>query len=98
MSWTDKLCACKQTKQSRTDTEKKVTIRRDTMIYKVLYQQSFESPSRESTKTIYVEADSERDVRKKLAEKNLNIEFIQLLSESHLAYEKKSEDFELESV
>lgn len=82
----------------QTDAEKKVYIRRDMMVYKVLYQESFESPSRESTKTIYVEADSEREVRKKLASRNLNIEYIQLLSETHLAYEKKSEDFELESV
>ena len=68
------------------------------MIYKVLYQKSFESPSRESTKTIYVEADSEREVRKALASRKLNIEYIQLLSETHLAYEKKSEHFEVESV
>ncbi|HZW69208.1 MAG TPA: RNA polymerase epsilon subunit [Pseudogracilibacillus sp.] len=68
------------------------------MIYKVLYQESFEAPSRESTKTVYVEADSEREVRQKLATRNLNIEFIQLLSEPHLAYEQKSEDFEIESV
>jgi len=68
------------------------------MIYKVLYQESFEAPSRESTKTVYVEADSEREVRQKLATRNLNIEYIQLLSETHLAYEKKSEDFEIESV
>lgn len=68
------------------------------MIYKVLYQDSFESPSRESTKTMYVEADSEREVRQKLSSKNLNIEFIQLLSETHLAYEKQSENFEIVSV
>lgn len=68
------------------------------MIYKVLYQESFESPSRESTKTIYVEAESEREVRQKLASRNLNIEYIQLLSEKHLAYEKQSEDFKLENV
>lgn len=79
-------------------TEGKVTIRRDTMIYKVLYQETFDTPSRESTKTLYVEAESEREVRQKLAPRNLNIEYIQLLSEAHLAYEKKSEDFKIESV
>lgn len=68
------------------------------MIYKVLYQESFSAPSRESTKTIYVEADSEREVRQKLSEKDINIEYIQQLSEAHLAYEKKSEDFTIESV
>ena len=68
------------------------------MIYKVLYQETFDTPSRESTKTLYVEAESEREVRQKLAPRNLNIEYIQLLSETHLAYEQKSEDFEIESV
>lgn len=68
------------------------------MIYKVLYQESFSAPSRESTKTMYIEAESEREVRQKLKDKDINIEYIQVLSEAHLAYEQKSEDFEIESV
>lgn len=69
------------------------------MIFKVLYQASPEvAPVRERTQSLYVEANSEREVREKLAEKNINIEFIQALDEVHLAYEKKSEDFKIESV
>lgn len=68
------------------------------MIFKVLYQDSFEAPVRERTKTLYVEADSEREVRTKISDRNLNIELIQPLSEVHEAYEKKSETFVIESV
>lgn len=69
------------------------------MIYKVLYQESLEgAPVRENTKSLYVEASSEREVRKKLSDRNYNIEFIQLLNEAHLEYEKKSTNFKVESV
>lgn len=69
------------------------------MIYKVFFQEiKTEVPVRERTKTIYVEAESERDVRSKLAEKKYNIEFIQKLDEAHLEYEKRSENFVLENV
>ncbi|MEH7524618.1 RNA polymerase epsilon subunit, partial [Bacillus sp. JJ1503] len=47
------------------------------MIFKVFYQESKkEVPVREKTQTIYVEGESERDVRLKLADKPYNIEFI----------------------
>ncbi|HLR07796.1 MAG TPA: DNA-directed RNA polymerase subunit epsilon [Bacillota bacterium] len=69
------------------------------MIYKVLYQEhSEEIPVRERTKSLYIEAESERDVRQKLDDRNYNIEFIQPLDPTHLAYEKQSEDFTLETV
>ncbi len=69
------------------------------MIYKVFFQEiKTEVPVRERTKTIYVEAESERDVRTKLAEKKYNIEFIQKLDKAHLEYEKRSENFVLENV
>ncbi|MDY0408052.1 DNA-dependent RNA polymerase subunit epsilon [Virgibacillus soli] len=69
------------------------------MIYKVLYQENqSEIPVRERTHAIYVEAESERDVRNKLADRPYNIEFIQPLDEAHLAYEKQSEHFKLESI
>lgn len=69
------------------------------MIFKVLYQElAQEVPVRERTQAMYVEAKKEREVRKKLADKNINIEFIQVLDEDHLAYEKQSEDFQLENV
>lgn len=73
--------------------------RRDEMIFKVLYQDlQSEAPVRERTKSIYVEADSVREVRTKLIDRNFNIEFIQPLDEAHLAYEQQSEDFQLENV
>ncbi|UOR12982.1 DNA-dependent RNA polymerase subunit epsilon [Halobacillus amylolyticus] len=69
------------------------------MIFKVLYQEfASEVPVRERTQSMYVEAKTEREVRKKLAEKNVNIEYIQVLNEDHLAYEKQSEDFQVENV
>lgn len=69
------------------------------MIFKVLYQPSMDKAiARERTQTIYVEAESERDVRSKLEESNYNIEFIQALSEDHLAYEKQSDHFKVESL
>lgn len=69
------------------------------MIFKVLYQESSDiAPVRERTQSLYVEAESVREVRSKLSSRNINIEFIQKLNDVHLAYEKKSEDFSIESV
>lgn len=69
------------------------------MIFKVLYQENADmAPVREHTKTMYVEAMSEREVREKLSDKNINIEFIQALNDVHLEYEKKSETFSVASV
>ncbi|HLR68092.1 DNA-dependent RNA polymerase subunit epsilon [Virgibacillus alimentarius] len=69
------------------------------MIFKVFYQElPNEVPVRERTKSLYLEAESERDVRVKLNDRNLNIEYIQLLNETHLAYEKQSENFTMENV
>jgi len=69
------------------------------MIYKVLYQDSTDrAPIRERTQTMYVEAESVREVRKKLSDRNINIEYIQALNKVHLSHEKKSEDFQIESV
>ena len=69
------------------------------MIYKVLYQKNADSaPVREHTECIYLEAESERDVRLKLSDHNINIEHIQKLDGEHLDYEKKSENFVLESI
>ncbi len=47
------------------------------MIYKVFYQASNdEVPVREKTDSIFVEAQSEREVRSKLKQYNYNIEFL----------------------
>ncbi|MBM7645690.1 DNA-dependent RNA polymerase auxiliary subunit epsilon [Scopulibacillus daqui] len=69
------------------------------MIYKVLYQESIEEvPIRENTKTLYIEAESEREVREKLAEKPYNIEVILKVDGAYLDYEKQSEDFKAEQI
>ncbi|MFC4617194.1 DNA-dependent RNA polymerase subunit epsilon [Camelliibacillus cellulosilyticus] len=68
------------------------------MIYKVLYQASqHEMPVRENTKTLYIEAENERAVRLKLADRGYNIEYIQSLDAASLEYEKKSADFKVEN-
>lgn len=69
------------------------------MIFKVLYQEFPEEiPVRERTKSLYIEGESERDIRTKLADRKINIEYIEVLDEAHLAYEKQSDKFRLETV
>jgi DNA-dependent RNA polymerase auxiliary subunit epsilon len=66
------------------------------MIFKVYFQEKLnEVPVRENTKTIYLEGDSERNVRKKLADRGFNIELVQLVTGAHLEYEKQNEDFKV---
>ena len=73
------------------------------MIYKVFYQETKDrSPRRESTRSLYleVEADNELEGRikaRKLVEENTdyNIEFIELLSDKHLEYERESGTFQV---
>lgn len=69
------------------------------MIFKVLYQElPNEAPVRERTKSLYIQANSVRDVREKIKNREYNIELIQYLDEAHLAYEQQSEDYKLETV
>lgn len=69
------------------------------MIYKVYYQENvLEVPVRENTKSMFIEADSEREVRQLLKDRDYNIEYVQLLDEQHLEYEQASTHFELEQV
>ncbi|SFE42755.1 DNA-dependent RNA polymerase subunit epsilon [Alteribacillus iranensis] len=69
------------------------------MIYKVFYQENFsEVPVRENTRSLFVEAESEREVRQKLADKKYNIEYIQPVSEDLLKFEQSKEDFKVENV
>ena len=73
------------------------------MIYKVFYQETKDrSPRRENTRSLYleIEADNELEGRikaRKLIEENTdyNIEFIELLSDKHLEYEKESGTFQV---
>jgi DNA-dependent RNA polymerase auxiliary subunit epsilon len=69
------------------------------MIFKVLYQETLtEAPVREHTKSVYVEADSIRDVREKLADRNYNIEHIIEVSGEFLEYEKQGGNYKVENV
>ncbi len=69
------------------------------MIFKVYYQENrFEVPVRENTKSLYVEAASEREVRHHLKNRDYNIELVQLLEGNHLEYEQASQNYEVESI
>ncbi|PYZ97821.1 hypothetical protein CR205_04290 [Alteribacter lacisalsi] len=69
------------------------------MIFKVFYQETTtEVPVRENTNSIYVEGESQEDVRKKLSDRKYNIEFVTPLSDDVLAYEKEKEDFKVEQL
>lgn len=69
------------------------------MIYKVYYQENItEIPVRENTKTLYLEASSEREVRHYLKDRNYNIELVQLLEGNYLEYEQNSPNFSLENA
>lgn len=69
------------------------------MIYKVYYQENpDEVPIRENTKSLYLEADSEREVREYLKDRRILIEYIQLLKGKYLDYEKNSPNFRLENA
>lgn len=73
------------------------------MIFKVFYQERKDrNPRREQTQSLYLDIDTnnERDgiiaVRELIESKtDYNIEFIEALTEKHLAYEKESGAFAL---
>lgn len=66
------------------------------MIFKVFYQATTqEIPVRENTKTFYIEGESERDIRKKLGDRDINIEYIQAIKGAFLEYEKQNEHFKV---
>lgn len=64
------------------------------MIFKVYFQESIlQVPVREKTKTLFVKATSEKDVRTKLANRPYNIEFVTPVDGAFLEYEQQNEDF-----
>ncbi|MBF0788067.1 MULTISPECIES: DNA-directed RNA polymerase subunit epsilon [unclassified Streptococcus] len=73
------------------------------MIYKVFYQETKDStPRREQTRTLYLDINTKdelegRIIARKLVEEHTayNIEFIELLSENHLEYEKTHANFSI---
>ena len=73
------------------------------MIYKVFYQETKErSPKREMTRSLYLDIDAKNELEGRIAARALieektpyNVEFIELLSDKHLEYEKEHADFEI---
>lgn len=73
------------------------------MIYKVFYQETKErNPRREQTKALYLDIDAQSELEGRIAARKLveektpyNIEFIELLSDKHLKYEKETGVFQL---
>lgn len=73
------------------------------MIYKVFYQETKErSPRRENTQALYLDIDAASELEgrikaSKMVEEhtNYNVEFIELLSDKHLDYEKETGVFTL---
>jgi len=64
------------------------------MIFKVYYQESItEVPVRENTKTLFIEGESVRDVRSKIADRGYNVESVQEVKGAHLSYEQQNEDY-----
>ncbi|WP_303967931.1 DNA-dependent RNA polymerase subunit epsilon [Sporosarcina ureae] len=69
------------------------------MIFKVYYHLNVhEVPVRENTLSLYVEAEDEREVRNRLKDRDLMIEFVQKLEGEHLTYEQASPTFHIEQV
>ena len=74
------------------------------MIYKVFYQETKDrSPRRETTRSLYLDVDANselegRIIARELVEKNrpeFNVEYIELLSDKLLDYEKETGAFEI---
>ena len=74
------------------------------MIYKVFYQGTKDrSPRRETTRSLYLDIDASselegRIIARELVEKNrpeYNVEYIELLSDKLLDYEKETGAFEI---
>ena len=74
------------------------------MIYKVFYQETKNrSPRRETTRSLYLDIDANselegRIIARELVEKNrpeFNVEYIELLSDKLLDYEKETGAFEI---
>ncbi|RHW31134.1 DUF1447 family protein [Neobacillus notoginsengisoli] len=66
------------------------------MLFKIYYQERLnEVPIRENTKSLYLEGESERAVRKKLSGRGYNIEYVQQVDGAYLQYENQNEDFKV---
>jgi DNA-dependent RNA polymerase auxiliary subunit epsilon len=66
------------------------------MIFKVYYQESIKQvPVRENTKTLFIEGESVRDVRSKIADRGFNVEFVREVKGAYLEYEQQNEDYKV---
>ena len=66
------------------------------MVFKVYFQERVtEVPVREKTRVLYVEGESVRDVRKKIADRGYNVEFLQEVTGAFLEYEQQNEDYKV---
>jgi DNA-dependent RNA polymerase auxiliary subunit epsilon len=66
------------------------------MVFKVYYQENVkEVPVRENTKSLFVEGESVRDVRKKIGDRGYNVELVQEVKGAFLEYEKQNEDYKV---
>jgi DNA-dependent RNA polymerase auxiliary subunit epsilon len=68
------------------------------MIFKVYYQESKkETPRRENTRSLYIEAESKPDAIKRVEENNkdFNLEQIELLEGKALEYEQQGVNYKL---
>ena len=66
------------------------------MVFKIYYQERIvEVPVREKTKVLYVEGESVKDVRKKIADRGYNVEFVQEVTGAFLEYEQQNEDYKV---
>ncbi|MEY8463270.1 DNA-dependent RNA polymerase subunit epsilon [Streptococcus merionis] len=73
------------------------------MIYKIFYQETkTTNPKREMTKALYLEVDADNELAGRIKARQIveantayHIEFIELLSDKHLAYEKETGAFQL---
>lgn len=67
------------------------------MLFKVTYQKNkIVIPTRESTDSLYMEAENQVEARRILEENTpYNIEFIQPLEGKHLEYEQQNPDFQV---
>lgn len=73
------------------------------MIYKVFYQEAKDAtPRRVQTRVLYLDIDAKTELEGRIIARQLveehtaySIEFIELLSENHLEYEKTHADFSI---
>lgn len=82
---------------STTRADKIIKNKENILIYKVLFQpDKSQTPRRETTQTIYLEANSKIEALKNVEDNtNYNIELVQELDGDFLDYEKKNPDFKI---